>query len=248
MILAAGYGERMRPLTNSMPKPLLPINNKPILHYTLQLLKKNGIFEIVINLHHLPDMIMNVFGDGSSLGMKIHYSYEKEILGTAGGIKAAEGFLNDGTFLVINSDIIADIDIKKVLKFHKKKKTFATMVLRHDTDADRYGAIEVDSDWRIRRFLGNPPYVPPLNKGGRGGGLPPLKKLMFTGIHIFEPEIFDEIPSGRYCGITEETYPKLMNDNIPIYGYEFNGYWIDMGTPERYEKAKREVIKIFNTY
>ncbi len=249
MILAAGYGDRMRPLTNSMPKPLLPINNKPILHYTLQLLKKNGIFEIVINLHHLPDMIMNVFGDGSSLGMKIHYSYEKEILGTAGGIKAAEGFLKDGTFLVINSDIIVDIDIKKVVEFHEKKKAFVTMVLRHDTDADRYGAIEVDSDGRIRRFLGiNPPQFPPLLKGGEGGLLTPLKKLMFTGIHIFEPEIFDEIPSKRYCGITEETYPKLMNKNTPIYGYEFNGYWIDMGTPERYEKAKGEVTKIFNTY
>lgn len=248
MILAAGYGERMRPLTNSVPKPLLTINGKPILHYTLQLLKKNGIDEVVINLHHLHQMIMDVFGDGSSLGMKIHYSYEKEILGTAGGIKAAERFLKDGTFIVINSDIVADIDIMKVLEFHKKKKAFVTMVLRHDPEVERYGAIEVDSDWRIRKFLGNPPYVPPLNNGGRGGVLPPLKKMMFTGIHIIEPEIFDEIPSGRYCGITEETYPKLMNDNISIYGYEFNGYWIDIGTPERYEKAKREVTKIFNTY
>ncbi|MBI5747968.1 MAG: nucleotidyltransferase family protein [Nitrospinae bacterium] len=238
IVLAAGYGERMRPLTNSIPKPLLPINGKPILHYTLQLLKKNGIFEIVINLHHLPDMIMEAFGDGSSFGMKIHYSYEKEILGTAGGIKAAERFLKDGTFLVINSDIIADIDIKKVLKFHKKKKTFVTMVLRHDPDVDRYGAIEIDSDGRIRRFLGKPEY----------NGISPLKKLMFTGIHIFEPEIFDEMPSKRYCGITEETYPKLINKNTPIYGYEFNGYWIDIGTPERYENAKREVTKIFSTY
>lgn len=237
MVLAAGYGERMRPLTNSIPKPLLPINGKPILHYTLQMLKKNGIFEVVINLHHLPDMITDAFGDGSSFGMKIHYSYEKEILGTAGGIKAAEGFLKDGTFLVINSDIVADIDIMKVLEFHKKKKAFVTMVLRHDTDADRYGAIEIDSDGRVGKFLGKPEY---------NGNLQ-LKKLMFTGIHIFEPEIFDEIPSGRYCGITEETYPKLMNKNTPIYGYEFNGYWIDIGTPERYEKAKREVTKIFNT-
>ena len=241
IVLAAGYGERMRPLTNNIPKPLLPINGKPILHYTLQLLKKNGIDEVVINLHHLHQMIMDVFGDGSSLGMKIHYSYEKEILGTAGGIKAAEGFLKDGTFLVINSDIIADIDIKKVLEFHKKKKAFITMVLRQDPDVERYGAIEVDSDGRIRRFLGNPPYVPPLNKGGRGGVLPPLKKLMFTGIHIIEPEIFDVIPSGRYCGITKETYPKLINKNTPVYGYEFNGYWIDIGTPERYEKAERNV-------
>ena len=106
----------------------------------------------------------------------------------------------------------------------------------------------LNEDGTIENFRVTPPYVPPFNRGGRGGRLPPLKKLMFTGIHIFEPEIFDEIPSSRYCGITEETYPKLMNDNIPIYGYEFNGYWIDMGTPERYEKAKREVIKIFNTY
>ena len=229
MILAAGYGERMRPLTNSIPKPLLPINGKPILYYTLQLLKKNRISEVVINLHHMPDMIMGAFGDGSSFEMKIHYSCEKEILGTAGGIKAAEGFLKDETFLVINSDILVDIDINKVLEFHKQKRAVVTMVLRQDTAVDRYGAIEIDSDGRIRRFLGKPEYKRSLL----------LKKMMFTGIHIVEPEIFDEIPSKKYCGITEEIYPKLINKNTPIYGYEFNGYWIDIGTPERYEKAKQ---------
>jgi len=112
------------------------------------------------------------------------------------------------------------------------------MVLRQDTAVDRYGAIEIDSDGRIRRFLGKPEYKGSL----------PLKKMMFTGIHIVEPEIFDEIPSKKYCGITEETYPKLMNKNTLMYGYEFNGYWIDIGTPERYENAKGEVAKIFNTY
>jgi NDP-sugar pyrophosphorylase family protein len=236
MVLAAGYGERMRPLTNSIPKPLLPIKGKPLLHYTLQLLKKNGINEVVINLHHLPNMIMDAFEDGSSLGVKIYYSYEKEILGTAGGIKAAEKFLRDKTFLVINSDIIVDIDLKKVLEFHKKNMSMVTMVLREDPDVEKYGAIEIDSEGRVRRFLGKPEYE---------GNLP-LRKLMFTGIQILEPEIFDEIPGGRYCGTTEETYPKLMNKNAPIYGYEFNGYWIDIGTPERYEKAKGEVLKFID--
>ncbi|MBI3599922.1 MAG: nucleotidyltransferase family protein [Nitrospinae bacterium] len=241
MILAAGYGERMKPLTDKIPKPLLPLDNKPILHYTLKLLKKNGIKEIVINLHHLHQMVIDAFGDGSSYGMKIHYSYEKEILGTAGGIKAAEKFLRDGTFLVINSDIITNIDINKVLEFHRGKKAVITMVLREDADADRYGAIEIDSTGRVRKFLG-------ITKRDEGRGTrdegrgQPLKKLMFTGIHIFEPDIFNEIPPGRYCGITEEIYPKLINSNAHVYGYEFNGYWIDIGTHERYEKAKRDVF------
>lgn len=231
MILAAGYGERMRPITDKIPKPLLSVNGKPILDYTLKLLKKNGIHEVVINIHHLPQMIVGAFGDGSSYGIKINYSYEKEVLGTAGGIKAAEIFLKDETFLVINSDIIVNIDIKKVLEFHRKNSAITTMVLREDKEVERYGAIEIDSDGRVRRFLGRPEY----------NGSLPLKRLMFTGIHIFEPDIFKEIPPDRYCGITEEIYPELMKRDAPVYGYEFNGYWIDIGTPERYERAKREV-------
>ncbi|MEK6590226.1 MAG: nucleotidyltransferase family protein [Nitrospinota bacterium] len=268
MVLAAGYGNRMKPITDRLPKPLLPLHDKPVLHYLLKLLKKNGIDEVVINIHHLHTMITNTFGDGSSYGMKIYYSYEKEILGTAGGIKAAERFLSDGTFLVMNSDIIVDIDIQKVLEFHRKKGAFTTMVLREDQDADRYGAIEIDPEGRVRKFLGitsplSPPLSPP-SEGGEGevlkkdvGGLlpplqaepaKPLKKMMFTGIHIFETDIFDEIPSGRYCGITEEIYPKLMNKNALIYGYEFNGYWIDIGTPEMYEKAKRESANFMQSF
>jgi NDP-sugar pyrophosphorylase family protein len=249
MILAAGYGERMRPLTDKIPKSLLPLDNKPILHYTLKLLKKNGIKEIVINLHHLHQMVMDAFGDGSSYGMRIHYSYEREILGTAGGIKAAEKFLRDGTFLVINSDIIMDIDINKVLEFHREKKAVITMVLREDADADRYGAIEIDSTGRVRRFLGITTRDDKRGTKDEGrrtkeeGRGQVLRKLMFTGIHIFEPDIFNEIPAGRFCGITEEIYPKLMREDVPVYGYEFNGYWIDIGTPERYEKAKRDVFK-----
>lgn len=233
MVLAAGYGERMRPLTDNIPKPLLPLNGKPILHYTLKLLEKNGIREIVVNLHHLHQMIIDAFGDGSHYGMKIHYSYEKEILGTAGGIKAAEKFLRDDTFLVINSDIIVDIDINKVLEFHQEKEAVVTMVLREDYDVERYGVIEIDASGRVRRSLG----ITTRDE------IKALKKLMFTGIHIFEPDIFNEIPSGRYCGITEEIYPKLISHNAPVYGYEFDGYWLDIGTLERYERAKRDVFK-----
>ncbi len=236
MVLAAGYGERMRPLTDKIPKPLLPLNGKPILHYTLKLLEKNGIKEIVINLHHLHRMVMDAFGDGSHYGMKIHYSYEKEMLGTAGGIKAAEKFLKGDTFLVINSDIIVNMDINKALEFHRKKKAFITMVLREDADADRYGSIEIDSTGRVRRFLGI------TTRDEWEAQI--LKKLMFTGIHIFEPDIFNEIPANRFCGITEEIYPKLIGRGAPIYGYEYCGYWLDIGTHERYEKAKRDVFKI----
>lgn len=232
MVLAAGLGTRLRPITNNIPKPLIPVAGKPLIHYTLNLLKRHNIKEVMINLHYLADMIKKEVGDGSRFGIKVHYSYEPDILGTGGGIKKVEDFFSDGTFLVINADILVGLDLSDVVRFHQEKGAIATMVLRHDKDVDSYGAIEIDRDSRIREFLGKIDYQGP-----------PLKKLMFTGIHVLEPEVLSYIPSNISCCINRTAYPEMIKKGERVYGYVMNGYWSDLGTPERYRQAEEDVAR-----
>lgn len=228
MILSAGLGMRMRPLTEKIPKPLLLIGNRPIIHYTLLFLKKYGVTDVIINLHHLADKMRENLGDGSGFGMKINYSFEPEILGTGGGIKKVEPFLSNNTFVVINGDILIDVDLNDVIRFHKEKKALATMALRHDKDANRYGAIEIDKENRIREFLG-------MIKGADEN----LTRLMFTGLHILEPRIFSYLPE-KGC-INRTAYPEMIKNGEQVFGYVMNGYWRDIGTPEAYSSAEKEL-------
>ncbi len=232
IILAAGYGDRLRPLTNHRPKVMIPIVNIPILENTIAFLSKNNIRNIMINTHYLPDNIIKYFGDGSDRGVRIRYSHENEILGTAGGIKMVEDFLRDGTFLVINGDILIDLDLKEVIGFHQLKRSFITMVLREDEKADEYGPISINREGKICRFLGKP--EGPCNDN--------LIKTMFTGVHIMEPGILNEIPHGRYCGTTDEVYPHLLEKGLPVYGYITSDYWKDIGTHHRYMEAHKDIL------
>lgn len=227
MILAAGLGTRMRPLTEKMPKPLLLIGNRPIIHYTLLFLKKYGITDVIINLHHLADKMRENLDDGSGFGMKIAYSFEPEILGTGGGIKKVEPFLSDNTFVVINGDILIDVDLNDVIRFHKEKNATATMVLRKDDNIERYGTIGIDKENRIRQFLN-------IIKSDET-----LTRLMFTGLHILEPTIFSYLPE-KGC-INRTAYPEMIKNGEQVFGYVMNGYWRDLGTPEAYSSAEKEL-------
>ena len=229
MILAAGLGMRMRPLTEKIPKPLLSVNGAPIIHYTLNFLKKYGITDVVINLHYLADQIKESLGNGSSFGMNIAYSFEPEILGTGGGIKKAEGFLSDSAFVVINSDVFIDVDLKDVLRFHKERNATATMVLRKDENVEKYGAIGIDKENRIRQFLN-------IIKSDEA-----LTRLMFTGIHILEPKVFDYLPE-KGC-INRLAYPEMIRKGEHVFGYVMDGYWRDLGTPEAFSSAKKELME-----
>jgi len=225
MILAAGKGERLRPLTDTVPKPMIPVAGRPLIEYTLSFLRRHGIGEVVINLHHLGNVIEEHLGDGSRCGMKISYSHEEHLLGTGGGIKHAEPLLGKDTFVVVNSDILVDVDLGEVLRFHKDKKATATMVLRDDRDVDRYGAIEIDSQGCVRQFLGKLPFP--------GSG---LRRLMFTGVHVLEPEIFSFM--GQEQGpfsITGSTYPAMLGAGERVFGYEMKGFWIDLGMWSQYK-------------
>jgi NDP-sugar pyrophosphorylase family protein len=213
MILAAGFGSRLRPLTDRTPKPLIPVNGKPLIAYALALLRAAGIREVIINVHHRGDQIRAALGTGAAHGVSITYSPEDPILDTGGAIKKAQPFLQDGRFVVLNADSICDIDLRTLVAWHDARGALATMVLRADREAARYGVIEIDADDRIRRFLGQPPDRAEL-----------LTPLMFAGVHVFEPDVFTYMDEGRF-GINATTYPRLLAAGCPLYGYTFTGYW-----------------------
>lgn len=231
MILAAGFGTRLRPLTTTVPKALVPVAGRPLIEYGLLWLKSRGIDEVVINLHHLGGKIRHALGDGSIYGLRITYSPEDPILDTGGGIKKAQPFLDGETFLVLNCDTILDVDLTALLNGHRRNHAIATLVLRPDPEAARYGLLETDRSGRIRRFLGQPVEV---NE--------PLSEFMFTGLQVFEPRIFDCMPVGRPCSTTRETYPQLLLAGEPLYGFVHTGPWMVVDDAAGVARATQRII------
>lgn len=228
MILAAGLGTRLRPLTDDLPKPLLPVGNRPLIYYNLLLLKKYGITDVFINVHYRREKIIQEVGNGVRLGMNITYSEEPEILGTGGGIKNIQSAIARGTFIVINGDILIDLNLDKLVEFHHKKKGVATLVLREDEEVAQYGAIEVDSKDQIQNILGS---LPSKDR---------VRQLMFTGVHVMEPRVMDYVPYGKFYSITD-AYIEMLRQKEKLYGYLLRGYWNDIGVIDRYKKADRDI-------
>lgn len=221
MILAAGRGTRLLPLTATVPKPLVRVAGRPVIEYTLRLLHAAGIRDVVINIHHLGEHVRAELGDGSSYGITIRYSVEGTILETGGGIKKAEVLLRDGPFVVVNGDTIMDAPIPALVAQHRTARAMATMLLRTDPAAERYGLIHTDAAQRVRSFLGTPA-VPD------GSGWTPY---MFAGLHILDPAIFDLMPADRPFSITRETYPLLLERGDTVLGVPFDGAWLTVDTP-----------------
>jgi len=236
MVFAAGQGLRLGPLTATTPKALVPVAGKPMIEYPLRLLRHYGILEIIVNLHHLGEQIENYLGDGSRLGLRIIYSKEAELLDTGGGLLKAKPFLRDGTFIVINTDVLIDLPLGELLAFHYKNQAAASLVLRPDELADQYGSIEIDSDGKIFRFLQTQkPEPPPVS----------VTKLMFTGVQILEPRIFDYMNAEglQKFGTTKHTYPKMLREGEKLCGFFFDGFWQDLGTVERIKKAEESLAQ-----
>jgi NDP-sugar pyrophosphorylase family protein len=232
MVLAAGQGTRLHPLTHATPKALVPVSGRPMIEYSLLLLKRYGIREIIINLHHLGDQIESRLGDGARWGLQITYSKEPELLDTGGGLLKAKRFLDDGAFIVINTDVLIDLSLSDVIAFHNRKKAAATLVLRPDPAADQYGSMDIDGDGRIRRFLQAQISPDPSV---------PTTKLMFTGVQILEPRIFDHMASAgapRKFSTTKDTYPSMLLHQEPLFGFRFDGFWQDLGTASRIKEAE----------
>ena len=230
MVLAAGRGERLRPLTDTLPKPMIPVAGKPLIHYTLTCLKNFGVEEVVVNLHHLGDMIQEYVGDGRQWGLRVFYSRERELLGTGGGIQKAAPHLFDDTFVVMNADILVELDLSDVFRFHRENNAAVTMVLRRDPDVERYGVIETDGFGLVRQVLG---------KLAVGSG--PWNRLMFTGVHVLEPEVFSYMEDQEDAFSIIDVYLDMLRAGQRIMGYDMKGFWTDLGTQARYEGLQRMV-------
>jgi len=214
MVLAAGLGTRLRPLTLDRPKALVEVAGRPLIAYDLMLLRRHGIEEVVINLHHHGDALRAALGDGSAYGVRIVYSPEDPLLDTGGAIKNVEALLGGEDFLVLNGDTIIDLPLDALLAAHRAHGAAATLVLRHDPEQARYGLVEIDGARRIRRFLGRPADV-----------TAPLEAFMFAGVHVVSPRIFRYMPEVRAFSVTRETYPAMLAAGEPLFGLPFDGFW-----------------------
>jgi len=224
MILAAGLGTRLRPLTDRTPKPALPVVDVPNIVRTIAHLRGAGITELVVNLHHRPEVLRALLGDGTALGVSIAYSEERpEILGTGGGIRRARELLGDRTFCVVNGDALFAPKLATAIAAHGSSGAIATMIVRRDPDAERLGAVGIDGDARVRRLV------------DVGAERRDLALHMFTGVHVLEPEIFSLLPESG-C-IVRGTYMPLVRAGGPLGAYVDDGAFCDLGTPQSYLDA-----------
>jgi len=229
MIMAAGVGSRLMPLTATVPKPMVPVANRPVMEHAVNLLKRYEITEVIANLHYLPDVIRDYFGDGSEFGANLKYSEEKELLGTAGGVKNNQWFL-DETFVILSGDGLTDINLHKLIEFHKQKGALATIALKKVEEVEQFGVVIKGEDGKIESFQEKPKREEALSD------------LVNTGIYIFEPEIFDYIPAKEVYDFGKNLFPLLVEKNLPFYGYEMEGYWCDVGSLEVYRQAHCDVL------
>ena len=216
IIMAGGEGSRLRPLTCDIPKPMVPIMNKPIMEHIINLLKTYNITDIGVTLMYLPQKIIDYFGNGQDFDVYIKYFIDPIPLGTAGSVKNASSFV-DGTFIVISGDSLTSIDLKKAVAFHKEKHSKATLILTRVNVPLEYGVVITNDNGRIKGFLEKPSW----------GSYKRYSE--YWNIYILEPEIFNYFDSGTKFDFSNQLFPLLLEKNIPIYGYVSDDYWCDVG-------------------
>ena len=217
MVMAAGLGTRLRPLTDFLPKPMMPIANRPVMHHLLNLLHRHDVREVGINLHAFPEMIQRYFGDGSKLDMAIRWSHEPTLLGTAGGTKKLEDFWGDETILVTSGDGLHDVDVTALLGHHRRMKALATLTVKPVSDPSAYGVVIVDRDTRVRGFQEKP-----RREDARSD-------LANCGVYVIEPELLDRIPAEELVDFGEHVWPSLVTAGEEVYAYTTMAYWNDVG-------------------
>jgi mannose-1-phosphate guanylyltransferase len=220
MILAAGYGTRMRPLSELVAKAALPVLNRPLVHWTLESLARVGVREVAINLHHRAASVMRAAGDGSAFGLRVRYSRERRILGSIGGVRRMRAFLGDEPFLLLNGDMVFDLDIRRLIARHRESGARATVSLQPHPPRGRYGSVVTDARGRIRSFGGHPP-------PGRG------RAWHFTGIQVMDPAILDRLETG-YAETARDLYAPLIQEGELLLGVPLRGPWYDLSSPSLY--------------
>lgn len=230
VIMAGGFGTRMQPLTVNIPKPMVPLVNRPIMLHIVELLKKYGITDLVMLLYHQPSVIKNFFRDGSDLGVKITYVTPLEDMGTAGAVKAAQKYL-DERFLIISGDLLTDFNLQKVIDFHEQNKALATITLTSVKDPLQFGVVITDKEKHITQFLEKP------------GWGEVISDTINTGIYVLEPEIFNYIPEGENFDFSQDLFPLLLKKKAPLFGFPVKGYWRDIGNTDSYREAHHDILK-----
>lgn len=231
MVMAAGAGTRLRPLTVDVPKPMVPIANRPVMEYTIENLKRHGITDIVLNLHHHPELIKKHFSDGRQWGVRISYSHEPKLMGTAGGVRQASAFFQKETFVVTSGDGLTDIDFTDLISFHKRKHAIATMALKKMTARFDYGVTLTRAGGRIQKFVEKPYW----------GDV--FSDQVNTGIYVCEPSILSAIPARRVYDFGHDVWPALLSQKKPIYGRLTERYWCDVGNIAEYQKAQLNFLE-----
>ncbi|MEH2375464.1 NDP-sugar synthase [Nostoc sp.] len=244
MILAAGKGTRVRPITYTIPKPMIPILQKPVMEFLLELLRRHGFDQIMVNVSHLAEEIENYFRDGQRFGVEIAYSFEGKIddegklegeaIGSAGGMRRIQDFspFFDDTFVVLCGDALIDLDLTAAVKWHKAKGAIATIITKPvpKEEVSSYGVVVTDEDGRVKAFQEKPSTEEALSTN------------INTGIYIFEPEIFNYIPSGVEYDIGGQLFPKLVEIKAPFYAIPMDFEWVDIGKVPDYWRAIRGVL------
>jgi mannose-1-phosphate guanylyltransferase len=229
VILVGGPGTRLQPLTYDTPKSMVPVLNRPFMEHIFAGLGQFGIKETVLALNYLPGVIRDYFGDGSLTGPRLTYCVEDTPLGTAGAVKNVAKHL-DGTFVVLNGDVFTDLDISAMLSFHRQRQAVATIALHHVENPGAFGVVETGEDGKVKRFIEKPP-----------PGEAPCNWIN-AGTYILEPEALQYIPEGRHYMFENGLYPGLLDMGKPVYAYQHCGYWIDMGTPQKYFALNRDLL------
>lgn len=243
MILAAGKGTRVRPITYTIPKPMIPILQKPVMEFLLELLRQHGFDQIMVNVSHLAEEIENYFRDGQRFGVQIAYSFEGQIvdgklegaaIGSAGGMRRIQDFspFFDDTFVVLCGDALIDLDLTAAVKWHKSKGSIATIITKSvpEEEVSSYGVVVTDEDHRVKAFQEKPSTEEALSTN------------INTGIYIFEPEVFNYIPSEVEYDIGSQLFPKLVEINAPFYAIPMDFEWVDIGKVPDYWRAIRGVL------
>ncbi len=231
VIIAGGTGTRLRPLTYTTPKPMVPLLGKPFMQHQLALLRRHGVSDVIINLHYLPEVIQNYFGDGRDHHLPIRYSLETKPLGTAGAVKLAEEHLGSAPVVIINGDILTDVDLQDMLAFHLEKKAVATIALARVADPTAYGLVITDAEGQVQQFLEKPSRDEVI------------ADTVNAGVYILDPQLLRFIPTGEAYSFERGLFPLLLQLRERVYGYHTQRYWLDIGSPEKYQQAHTDILQ-----
>jgi mannose-1-phosphate guanylyltransferase len=231
MVMAAGLGTRLRPLTYAVPKPMVPVVNRPVMEHILVLLHRHGLREVIANLHWFPDTIRNRFRDGSELGIELTYSHEDELLGTAGGVRNVASFFGSDPFLVMAGDALTDIDLAALREAHDANDGIATLAVKRVANVSEFGVVITGSDGRIQGFQEKPDPAEALSD------------LASCMIYVFSPEIFDYFPDRPVVDFALDVFPALLDHDVPFYVHTIDAYWNDVGSLPEYLRGNLDALE-----